>query len=91
VSEPAGSVVDEKVATPDELGVAVPRAAPPLENVTVPGEVPVGAGVMVAVSVTLCPKVAGLGEAASVVVVGATLTVKLRAVEVEGPKAVFPE
>jgi hypothetical protein len=61
-SEPACKVVNVSVATPEELGVAVPRVVLPFRKVTVPGEPPVGAGVMVSVNVTLCPNVTGFGE-----------------------------
>ena len=58
-----------RVATPDELTFAVPSSVLPLKKLTVPAGVPVGAGVTVAVSVTGCPTVDGLGKAASAVAV----------------------
>ncbi len=51
-SGPAGRFAIVRVATPDALGVAVPRVVPPFKNVTVPSELPAGAGEMVSVSVT---------------------------------------
>src|SRR5271168_542176 len=91
-SAPAGSVELARVATPEALGAAVPRVVAPLKKVTRPRVLPPeGAGEMEAVSVTVCPNVAGLGEAVKVVAVFAGLTVKLSAGELEGLKAVFPE
>ena len=66
---PGGRLEVISVATPDELTFAVPSSVLPLKKLTVPAGIPVGAGATVAVSVTACPTVDGLGEAASAVAV----------------------
>jgi hypothetical protein len=87
---PAEKLEVAKVATPDELRVAVPNSVLPRKKLTVPAGVPVGAGVTVAVSVRLCPMMAGLGAAVRAVAVG-TVAVTSNAEEVEVVKAVLPE
>ena len=49
------------VATPAELIVADPSKVLALKKLTLPSDEPVGAGETVAVSVTVCPAVAGFG------------------------------
>ena len=88
---PAGRVVLVSVAMPLAPTVPVPSCVEPLRNVTVPSDEPVGAGVTVAVSVTVWPNVAGLGEPASTVVVGARFTVNENALDVEVLNKVLPE
>jgi len=54
----------------------------------------VGAGVTVAVNVTICPTAAGFREAVSLVLVGVNvnfLMVSINGDEVEVPKPAFPE
>jgi len=72
---PAGSCVVfvVKVAVP-LASVAFPRLAAPLMNVTVPPGVPAPAPVVtVAVNVTACPNIDGLGEEPVIVLVVAAL------------------
>src|SRR6266567_2585504 len=69
VCAPTLSVDVVNVATPLPLSVAVPSGFAPSVKVTVPVGVPEPL-VTVAVKVTACPKVLGLNEVVSVVVVG---------------------
>jgi hypothetical protein len=89
---PEGIAVVGRMATPAD-SVAVPREVLPLKNVTVPDGVagPVLAGVMVAVSVTLCPKDGVPGEAETVVVVVTFATVIVTAGDVLDVKVLSPE
>jgi hypothetical protein len=78
-SDPAGRVVVLKVAMPLAFSVAVPRVVVPFRKVTVP----VGIFVLVweptvAVSVTLWPVVAKVGEAWSVVVLAGSASLGQR-------------
>jgi hypothetical protein len=67
-SIPIGRVVVVRVATPLAFRVALPRLVDPFENVTVPvGVVVPDCEVTVAVRVTVCPTVAVVGDAWSVV------------------------
>jgi hypothetical protein len=79
------------VATPELFGVAVPRVVPPKTNVTVPMGEPVGAGVIVAVIVRVCPNVAGLGDTVMAMVVAASSTAKMSGAEEEVPSMLSPE
>ena len=72
---PAPSVGMTEVATPAD-SVAEPMIAAPSMNVTVPSGVP-PIEVTVAVNVTPCPYVLGLGDAVSVVAVGLTTWVSV--------------
>ncbi len=90
-SAPKGSVVVEKVATPAELTVPVPSKVPPFWKLTVPNGEPVGAGVTVAVSVTLAPAVGVRLEDASAVVVGGSVMVSGMLAEVEAVDVALPE
>jgi hypothetical protein len=67
--DPMANVVVEKVASPDEFTMTVPSSVAPSKKLTVPVGDPEGAGETVAVKTTLCPAMAGLGEAVSEVVV----------------------
>jgi hypothetical protein len=67
--DPTLRLLSLKVAMPAEFTFTVPRSVVPSKKVTVPSGDPVGAGETVAVRRTAWPKVAGLGEAVSVVVV----------------------
>jgi hypothetical protein len=88
---PTASVEVVTVATPEEFTTAaLPICVAPLKKLTVPSGEPVGVGVMVAVNVTVAPKVAGFGEGTSAVVVACN-TVRLCAVDVDVAKFVFPE
>jgi len=68
---PAVSVLRDKVATPALFRVPVPIAVPLALKVTVPVAVPVAGatGATVAVNVTDWPRLEGLGELVSTVVV----------------------
>ena len=68
---PAARVLVLKVATPEPLRVPVPSAVEPSRKFTVPVGVPTAGGFAetVAVKVTDCPNVLGLGLEFSVVVV----------------------
>jgi hypothetical protein len=83
-----------KVATAPE-SVPVPRKAVPsmkvIDPVGVGPPVDGGAGITCAVSVTVWPRLVGLGEAVSVVVVLACWTVTVIPVEVLGEKPELPE
>ena len=68
-SEPDERLVVVNVATPDEFRLAVPSKVLPLKKLIVPTGVPVGLGVTVAVSVTVCPVITGFGAAVSTVLV----------------------
>jgi hypothetical protein len=68
-SLPIGRVEVAIVATPPER-VTVPSAVAPFLKVTVPVGVPEREATTEAFKVTACPLTAGLGDAASVVVVG---------------------
>lgn len=70
----------EKFALPVASSDAVASAVLPSMNVTLPPGIPPGE-VTVAESVTLCPKVDGLGDTASVAVVEAGATVWLKALD----------
>jgi hypothetical protein len=73
--DPTLRLLSLKVAIPDEFKFTVPRSVVPSKKLTVPTGEPVGAGETVAVRRTAWPKVAGLGEAVSaVVVVAAAVT-----------------
>jgi hypothetical protein len=72
------------------MGTAVPIGMPALRNVTVPSGEPVGAGVIVAVKVTIWPIDAGFGETVRLIAV-AVPTVKLSGAEVEAPSTPLPE
>jgi hypothetical protein len=92
LSAPAGRVPVVNVAVPELLTTLLPTSVvPPLKKLTVPVGVPVGAGVILAVKVTGCPETAGLGETLSVVDVGASVTVSISALEVEGKMPGLPE
>ena len=67
--DPTVRLLSLKVAKPAEFTFTVPRSVVPSKKVTVPSGDPVGAGETVAVRRTAWPKVAGLGEAVSIVVV----------------------
>ena len=88
---PTGRLFVLSVATPDALKVPTPSCAAPLKKLTVPSDEPVGAGDTVAVSVTASPKLAGDGDAASVVVVGVALTVRLTGDDVDDASIRLPE
>jgi hypothetical protein len=82
VSVPTGRVEVWTWATPELTVTGLPIGVEPFSNCTVPVA---AAGLTVAVSVSLVPESCGLaGEAASVVVVGAAVTVKV-VVPVEPP------
>jgi len=83
-------VVLLNVATPDALTLLVPTMVAPLKKFTVPMGAPIGVGVTVAVMVTDCPNVDGLGAAISAVVV-AVMTTRLCAGDVEVAKLILPE
>ena len=69
-----------------------PGDVPPSQNKTDPSDEPVGTGFTVAVSVTVCPAVAGFGETVSVVeVVVTAFTVTFTAADVETSKPPLPE
>ena len=93
-SDPTGSAVVEKVATP-LFRVWLPRFVVPFMNVTVPVGVPVPpfAGVTVSVNVTLAPLVIVIGAAVSTLVVAGSVcvvTVTAKAGEVLAANVVFP-
>jgi hypothetical protein len=90
--EPVGNAVVVIVPTP-LLSVAVPSDVVPLKNWTVPVGVPPPGltGATVADKLTVWPRLDGLGEAVTVVVVLAWLTVAGVAAEVLAPKVVSPE
>jgi hypothetical protein len=67
--DPTLRLLSLNVAIPDEFKFTVPRRLVPSKKLTVPSGEPVGAGETVAVRRTAWPKVAGLGEAVSAVVV----------------------
>ena len=69
VSEPAGRLVVDRLATPPE-SVAVPRLADPFQKVTTPVGVPERVAVTVVVIVTEWLSTDGLGVATSDAVVG---------------------
>jgi hypothetical protein len=70
VSLPTAKAVVLKVAVPVEARVAVPSVVPPSLKVTVPvGVLVPDVWEIVAVKVTDCPEVAGLGEAVTAVLV----------------------
>ena len=89
VLEPAGSAELERVAVVP-LTLTDPRVVPPEVNVTVPDGVAPVLDLMVALKVTLWPRVEALGEETAVVVVGARPTIWLRTGEVLGAKLVSP-
>jgi hypothetical protein len=83
-SDPAGRVVVLKVAMPLAFSVAVPRVVVPFRNVTVP----VGIFVLVweptvAVSVTLWPVLAKVGDAWSAVVLAGSASLGQRNTVIE--------
>ena len=88
---PTGRLLVDKVAIPEEFTVLFPSSVAPSKKFTVPRGVPVGVGVTVADSVADCPTIAGFGAAITVVVVAASVTVSLTAVEVEVAKPALPE
>ena len=71
---PTLKVEVEKVATALALSVPVPSVVDPSLNVTVPVGVPELVEVTVAVNVTDCPNVDGLGDEVSEVVLGFAMT-----------------
>ena len=91
-SVPDARLVAVKVATPDELRFAIPKRVLPLKKLTVPAGVPAGAGATVAVRVTGCPTMAGLGAASRMVAVTVCgLTDTVWNAEVEPAFRVLPE
>ena len=75
------------------LSTALGPIVPPSQKMTLPSGDPVGAGVTVAVNVTVWPKVAGFGKAVSAVdvAVGRALIVSVATDDVEVRKFVLPE
>ena len=86
---PAVSAEVEKVATP-AVSVPVPSTAAPSLKVTVPLGVPVAVLLTVAVKVTDCPTLEGLGDEVNAVVVVFRFTTWLTAVEVLVSKGATP-
>ena len=91
-SVPTLSWAIEPLPPLDGVTVAVPRLVDPSINVTVPVGAPLVAGVTVAVSTTVPPKVEFAGAAPTVVVVPAWVTFTFTgiAVESDAPKLVPP-
>jgi hypothetical protein len=75
------------------LSTTLGPIVPPSQKMTLPSGDPVGAGVTVAVNVTVWPKVAGFGRAVSAVdvAVGSALIVSVATAEVVVRKFVLPE
>lgn len=90
--EPVESAEVLNVATPDPVGVPLPRVELPSLNVTVPVGVPAPAplALTVAVKVTDLPGLEGLAEEVTIVVVGDWWTVCVSTADVLAAKLVFP-
>jgi hypothetical protein len=90
---PTGNVAEVNVAMPEPFRLALPRVVVPFKKVTVPaaGPTPGAATETVAVNVTVCPVVAGFGDAVRAVVVLAAPRLKLIAgEEFEGANPALP-
>lgn len=72
-----GEKLVDRVDVPLAASAALPRLTPPSKNLTVPVGAPVVA-LTVAVNVTCCRAFAGLGEAASAVVLARPLITSVR-------------